>query len=253
MEIFDLSGRIAMVTGGNRGIGLGIAKGLAVAGATVVIVNRKAAEGQSAAESLKKEGLSAVAIPADVCDTSSIATLLTKVVRDFGKIDVLVNNAGVVVRKPTEEISEEDWDYVMDTNLKAVFFCCQLVGREMLRNKRGKIINISSNVSHRLQPIRSVYATSKAGVNHLTRALAQEWAKYNINVNVIAPSVTITDMNRKYYLEDHPEALEAHLRLTPRGRVAAPEDYVGAAVFLASDAADYVTGQILYVDGGVTL
>ncbi|MEE9399333.1 MAG: glucose 1-dehydrogenase [Dehalococcoidales bacterium] len=253
MEIFDLSGRIAMVTGGNRGIGLSIAKGLAVAGATVVIVNRKAAEGQSAAESLKKEGLSAVAIPADVCDTSSIATLLTKVVRDFGKIDVLVNNAGVVVRKPTEEISEEDWDYVMDTNLKAVFFCCQLVGREMLRNKRGKIINISSNVSHRLQPIRSVYATSKAGVNHLTRALAQEWAKYNINVNVIAPSVTITDMNRKYYLEDHPEALEAHLRLTPRGRVAAPEDYVGAAVFLASDAADYVTGQILYVDGGVTL
>lgn len=253
MEIFDLSGRIAMITGGNRGIGLGIAKGLAVAGATVVIVNRKAAEGQSAAESLKKEGLSAVAIPADVCDTSSIATLLTKVVRDFGKIDVLVNNAGVVVRKPTEEISEEDWDYVMDTNLKAVFFCCQLVGREMLRNKRGKIINISSNVSHRLQPIRSVYATSKAGVNHLTRALAQEWAKYNINVNVIAPSVTITDMNRKYYLEDHPEALEAHLRLTPRGRVAAPEDYVGAAVFLASDAADYVTGQILYVDGGVTL
>ncbi len=253
METFDLSGRIAMVTGGNRGIGLGIARGLAVAGATVVIVNRKAAEGQSAAESLKKEGLSAVAIPADVCDTSSIATLLTKVVRDFEKIDVLVNNAGVVVRKPPEEISEEDWDYVMDTNLKAVFFCCQLVGREMLRNKRGKIINISSNVSHRLQPIRSVYATSKAGVNHLTRALAQEWAKYNINVNVIAPSVTITDMNRKYYLEDHPEALEEHLRLTPRGRVAYPEDYVGAAVFLASDASDYVTGQILYVDGGVTL
>jgi NAD(P)-dependent dehydrogenase (short-subunit alcohol dehydrogenase family) len=108
-------------------------------------------------------------------------------------------------------------------------------------------------VSNRLQPIRSVYATSKAAINHLTRALAMEWSKYNINVNALAPSVTITDINRKYFLEEHPEALEAHLKLTPKGRVATPEDYVGAAIFLASDEADYVTGQILYVDGGVTL
>jgi 2-deoxy-D-gluconate 3-dehydrogenase len=253
MEIFDLSGRVGVVTGGNRGIGLAISRGLATAGATVVIVNRKAEDGQSAAESLRKDGLSAVAIPADVTSTSSINQMVARVIGDLGRIDILVNNTGVVVRKPVTEISEEDWDYVINTNLKAVFFCCQAVGREMIKNNKGRIINISSNVSSRLQPIRSVYATSKAGLNHLTRALAQEWAKYNINVNVLAPSVTITDMNRKYYLEEHPEALEEHLRLTPKGRVAYPEDYVGAAVFLASDASDYVTGQILFVDGGVTL
>jgi 2-deoxy-D-gluconate 3-dehydrogenase len=159
----------------------------------------------------------------------------------------------VLVKKPVVEISEEDWDYVINTNLKAVFFCCQTVGREMIKNNRGRIINISSNVSSRQQPLRSVYATSKAGLNNLTRALAQEWGSYNINVNVLAPSVTITDMNKKYFLEEHPEALEEYLRLTPKGRVAYPGDYVGAAVFLASDASDYVTGQILFVDGGLTL
>ena len=253
MEIFDLSGRIAVVTGGNRGIGLAISRGLATAGATVVIVNRKAAEGQSAAESLRKEGLSAVAIPADVTSTASINQMVAKVIGDLGRIDILVNNTGVIVRKPITETSEEDWDYMLNTNLKAVFFCCQTVGREMIKNNKGRIINISSNISDGLYPMRSVYATSKAGLNHLTRALAQEWAKYNINANAIAPSVTITDINKKYFLEEHPEALEEHIRLTPKGRVAYPEDYVGAAVFLASEASDYVTGQILFVDGGVNL
>ena len=253
MEIFNLTGKTAIVTGGNRGIGLGIARGLASAGANVVIVNRKTADGQNTAESLGKEGLSAVAISADVNDTSSIEKMVSKVISDFEGIDILVNNTGVIVRKPAEEMLEEDWDYIIDTNLKAVFFCCQLVGREMIRNKKGRIINISSNVSYRVSSQRSVYAASKAGLNHLTRALAYEWAKYNINVNVLAPSVTITDLNRKYFVEEHPEALEAHLRLTPKGRVAYPEDYVGAAIFLASDASDYVTGQILFVDGGVTL
>lgn len=253
MEIFDLSGRIAVVTGGNRGIGLAISKGLATAGATVVIVNRKAEEGQSAAKSLRKDGLSAVAIPADVTNTASINQMVAKVIGDLGRIDILVNNTGVIVRKPVTETSEEDWDYMINTNLKAVFFCCQIVGREMIKSNKGRIINISSNISDRLYPIRSVYATSKAGLNHLTRALAQEWAKYNINVNVLAPSVTITDINKKYFLEEHPEALEEHIKSTPKGRVAYPEDYVGTAVFLASEASDYVTGQILFVDGGVNL
>ncbi|MFQ5997365.1 MAG: SDR family NAD(P)-dependent oxidoreductase [Dehalococcoidales bacterium] len=253
MEIFDLSGRIAIVTGGNRGIGLSIAKGLASAGATIIIVNRRAAEGQSAAESLKKEGLNAVSIPTDVTSTSSIAKMVSKVISDFGKIDILVNNAGIVIRKPAEEFSEEDWDRIMDTNLKGVFFCCQTVGREMIKNKKGKIINVSSNISARVQPIRAAYATSKAGLNHLTRSLAYEWAKYNVNVNALAPTVTITDMNKKYFLEEHPEELETYVGLTPKGRVAYPEDYVGAAIFLASDASNYITGQILYVDGGITL
>lgn len=252
MEIFDLSGKTAIVTGGNQGIGFAIARGLAKAGATVVIANRRAAEGQSAAESLRKEGFNAVAIPTDVSSMSSVTSLVSKVVSDFGKIDILVNNAGVIVRKPAEEISEEEWDRIMNTNLKGMFFCCQLVGKEMLRNKKGKIINTSSVIAIKVQPIRSVYAISKAGVSHLTRALALEWSKYNININAIAPGVTVTPLNKKYY-DEHPEELEEFAKSIPKGRVAYPEDYAGAAIFLASDASDYVTGHTLLVDGGASI
>lgn len=252
MEIFDLSGRIAIVTGGAEGIGFGIAKGLATAGATIVITNRRTTEGQRAAESLKKEGLNAVAIPTDVSIRSSVASLVSKVVSDFGRIDILVNNAAVTRRGPPEEVTEEDWDYIMNINLKGLFFCCQLVGKEMIRNRKGKIINISSAVAQLVEPIRSVYAASKAGVSHLTRALAFEWAKYNINVNAIAPGLTHTELNRRYF-EEHPEAFEEFLREVPKGRSAYPEDYVGAAIFFASVASDYVTGQVLFVDGGMTI
>jgi len=253
MEIFNLSGRVAIVTGGNRGIGFSIAKGLASSGATVIIANRKAAEGQSAAESLKKEGLNAVAIPVDVTSTSSITKLVSKVISDFGKIDILVNCAAVITRKPAEEYPEEEWDRLMNTNLKGVFYCCQAVAREMIKNKKGKIINISSNISARVQVIRAAYATSKAGLNHLTRSLAYEWGKYNINVNVLAPTVTITDINRKYFLEERPEELQKYIEQTPMGRIAEPDDYVGTAIFLASDASNFVTGQVIFVDGGITL
>jgi len=252
MEIFDLSGKTAIVTGGNQGIGFAIARGLASAGATVVIANRRAVEGQSAAESLKKEGLNAVAIPADVSSMSSVASLVSRVISDFGKIDILVNNAGIISRKPAEEITEEEWDRIMNTNLKGLFFCCQLVGKEMLRSKKGKIINTSSVIATKVQPLRSVYAISKAGVSHLTRALALEWSKYNINVNAIAPGVTITPLNKRYF-DEHPEELAELANSTPKGRVASPQDYVGAAIFLASDASDYVTGQTLIVDGGMAI
>ena len=133
MEIFDLSERIAVVTGGNQGIGFAIARGLGTAGAIVVIANRRTAEGQRAAETLKKEGLNAVAIPTDVSSISSVAALVAKVISDFGRIDILVNNAGVAMRKPAEELSEEEWDYVMNINLKGLFFCCQLAGKEMIQ------------------------------------------------------------------------------------------------------------------------
>lgn len=161
MRLFDLSGKIAIVTGGNQGIGFSIARGLADAGATVIIANRKAAEGQKAAESLKKEGFQATAIPTDVSSISSVAMLVSKAISAFGKIDILVNNAGVIVRKPAEDITEEEWERVMSTNLKGLFFCCQLIGREMIRNKKGKIINVSSIIAQVAQPIRSVYAISK--------------------------------------------------------------------------------------------
>ncbi len=252
MKIFDLSGKIAIVTGGNQGIGLAISRGLATAGATIVIANRRPVEGQTAAESLEKEGLNAVAIPTDVSDESSIAALVSKVISDFGTIDILVNNAGVIVRKPAEDISSEEWDYIMNINLKGVFFCCQLVGREMIRRRKGKIINISSDASQRAMPERSVYAASKAGVSHLTRCLALEWAKYNINVNAIGPGPTITPLNKKYY-EEHPEKLEQTIQSLPIGRMGDTSDYVGAAIFLASEASNFVIGQTLLVEGGSTI
>ena len=252
MKIFDLSGKIAIVTGGNQGIGLGITRGLTTAGATVVIANRRPAAGRKAAESLKKEGLNAVAIPTDVSSESSIAALVMEVISDFGKIDILVNNAGVIVRKPAEDILRKDWDYIMDTNLKGVFFCCQLVGREMIWRRQGKIINISSDTSQRVTLERSVYAVSKAGVSYLTRCLALEWAKYNINVNAIGPGLTITPLNRKYYKE-HPENLKRSIQSIPIGRVGRPSDYAGAAIFLASEMSNFVTGQTLLVEGGSTI
>jgi len=252
MDIFDLSGKVAIVTGGNQGIGLAISRGLAQAGAEVIIANRRAEEGAKAAEALKKEGLKATSIPTDVRDESSIAAMVTKVMANYGKIDILVNNAGVIVRKPAEELTREDWDYIMDINLKGVFFCCQIAGREMIKRKKGKIINISSDASQRATPERSVYATSKAGVSHLTRGLAVEWAKYNINVNAIGPGPTITPLNEKYFGEN-PEKLQQTIESIPLGRMGDTSDYMGAAVFLASEASNFVTGQTLLVEGGTTI
>jgi NAD(P)-dependent dehydrogenase (short-subunit alcohol dehydrogenase family) len=252
MEFFDLTGRVAIVTGGNTGIGFAIARGLGTAGASVVIANRRAQEGQKAADALKDAGINAVAVPTDVSARSSVADLVATVIRDFQKIDILVNNAGVIARTPPEDFSEEEWDHIMGINLKGLFFCCQLVGREMIKRKKGKIINVTSNVSEVVMPGRSVYSVSKAGAAHITRALALEWAKYNIHVNSIGPGPTVTDLNRKHF-EEHPEDLQARIDSIPTGRMGMPEDCVGAAILLASDASDHITGQNLLVDGGSTI
>jgi NAD(P)-dependent dehydrogenase (short-subunit alcohol dehydrogenase family) len=252
MNMCDLSQKVAVVTGGNRGIGFAIAKGLASAGAAVVIANRRAEEGEKAAKSLRKEGLKAVAIPADITSMSSVRALVARVISDFGKIDILVNNAGLMVRKPVEDITEEDWNSVINTNLKGMFFCCQIVGREMIRNKKGRIINISSLRSQKMAPNRSVYAISKGGVSNLTRAFAYEWGKHNITVNAIAPGTIITDFNRKHF-EDHPEELAEIVKSIPKGRAGNPSDCVSAAIFLASDESDFVTGQTVFADGGTSI
>ena len=252
MDIFDLSGKVAIVTGGNQGIGLAISRGLAEAGAAVIIANRRAEEGKQAAESLKKDGLNVISIPIDVCDEASIAAMVSNVVENLGKIDILVNNAGVIIRKAAEEITREDWDHIMNTNLRGAFFCCQLVGREMIKQKKGKIINISSDASQRATAERSVYATSKAGVSHLTRCLAVEWAKHNINVNAIGPGPTRTPLNKKYY-EENPDKLQQTVQSIPMGRMGDTSDYIGAAVFLASEASNFMTGQTLLIEGGSTI
>ena len=252
MELFDLNEKIAIVTGGNRGIGFAIAGGLAKAGASVVIANRNAEAGNKAADSIKRDGFKATSVPVDVSLKSSVENLVTKVLEDFKHIDILVNSAGVIDRGPVENFTEEQFDYILDINLKGLFFCCQLVGKEMIKQGKGKIINISSNVSEVIQAGRVVYAASKAGVSHLTRGLALEWAKYNINVNAIGPGPTITELNKKYF-EENPDDLQERIDSIPMARVGAPPDHVGAAIFLASDASNYVTGQTLLVDGGSTI
>ena len=252
MELFDLKEKVAIVTGGNRGIGFAIAGGLAKAGATVVIANRNADAGKKAALSIRNDGFSATSISADVAQKKSVENLVARVLEDFGRIDILVNSAGVIDRGPVENFTEEQYDYIMDINLKGLFFCCQLVGKEMIKHGRGKIINISSNVSQVIQAGRVVYAASKAGVSHLTRGLALEWAKYNINVNAIGPGPTITELNKKYF-EENPADLQERIDSIPMARLGDPIDLVGAAIFLASDASNYVTGQTLLVDGGSTL
>jgi len=252
MELFDLTEKVAIVTGGNRGIGFAIARGLAKAGASVVVANRNAEEGNKAADSIKKDGFKAASVPVDVSLKSSVENLVTKVLEGFNSIDILVNSAGVIDRGPVENFTEEQFDYIMGINLKGLFFCCQLVGKEMIKQGKGKIINISSNVSEVIQAGRVVYAASKAGVSHLTRGLALEWARYNINVNAIGPGPTITELNKKYF-EENPDDLQERIDSIPMARVGAPSDHVGAAVFLASDAANYITGQTLLVDGGSTI
>jgi len=252
MQLFDLSGKVALVTGGNRGIGFAIARGLADAGAAVVIANRNAEAGQQAAAALKADGFKTSSVAADISLKSSVENLVGRVIEKFDRIDILVNSAGVIDRGPVEDFSEKQYDYIMDINLKGVFFCCQRVGKEMIRQRRGKIINISSNVSEVIQAGRVVYAASKAGLSHLTRGFALEWARHNINVNAIGPGPTITELNRKFF-EENPADLQARIDSIPMARIGDPLDYAGAAIFLASDASNYITGQTLLVDGGSTL
>ena len=252
MNLFDLSGRVAIITGGSRGIGLAIAEGLASAGAAVVIGNRTAEQGEQAAEMLRRKNLKAHAIPVDVSRRESVQGMVSAVLDKFHQIDILVNSAAVILRKPIGEVTDEEWDFLLDTNLKGISICCQVVGKHMIERKQGKIINISSNVTQPLQPGRGVYAITKAGVTQLTRVLAFEWAQYNIHVNAIAPGPTITDLNRKFF-EEHPEDLKARIQSLPIGRMGQPQDHVGAALLLASPASDFITGQTLFVDGGSNL
>jgi len=251
-DLFDLSGKVALVAGGSRGIGLAVAEGLASAGAKVVVANSTPDQGERAAAQIRAQGHDALAIPFDIRQRSSIDALVAATLKACGRIDILVNAIGVIRRGPIEAVTEDDWDTMMGVNLRGAFLLCQAVGRQMITKRHGKIINISSNVSQVLQPHRGAYAVTKAGMSHLTRVLGLEWAPHKINVNAIAPAPTITDLNRKFF-EDNPKDLEARKQSIPLGRLGAPADYVGAAIFLASKASDFVTGQTYFVDGGSNL
>ncbi len=252
MSMFDLTDMNAIVTGGNSGIGFAIAEGLARHGARVVIANRDEARGVTAVGRLLQQGLLAEAVPTDVSESSQVTRLVDTVIQRHGHIDILVNSAAVIARKPAEEFTDDDWDRIIDTNLRGAFLCCREVGRHMISQRKGKIINISSNVSQVVQPLRSIYCISKAGLSHLTRALGMEWAQYGVNVNAIGPGPTITELNKKYF-EENPQDLQERIAAIPMGRLGMPADHVGAAIFLASAASDYMTGQTLIIDGGTNL
>lgn len=244
--LFDLTQAVAIVTGANTGLGQAMAIGLAEAGADVVLVARTPPiETESAIRAL---GRSSLTVLADLQLMSSIPHVIERAVKEFGRIDVVVNNAGIIRRAPALVCTEKDWDEVMNVNAKSVFFLSQAAAREMVPRKRGKIINIASLLSFQGGMIVPSYAASKGAVAQVTKALANEWGKHGINVNAIAPGYMVT--NNTEQLRNDPERFRAISERIPAGRWGEPSDLKGAVVFLASSASDYVNGHILVVDGG---
>jgi 2-dehydro-3-deoxy-D-gluconate 5-dehydrogenase len=243
---FDLSGKVAVVTGANTGIGQGIALALAAAGADVAVVGRTRADETVA--KIEALGRRAAFIEADLSSIAPLGEVVSRTLRDLGGLDILVNNAGIIRRADAVDFSEADWDAVIDTNLKSVFFLCQAAGRHMIGQGRGKIINIASMLSFQGGIRVPSYTASKSGVAGLTRLLANEWAAKGVNVNAIAPGYIAT--NNTAALQADETRNRQILERIPAGRWGDPGDLGGAAVFLASGASDYVNGHILAVDGG---
>lgn len=251
MDLFDLTGQVAIVVGGSGGIGRAQAIGLAQAGADVVVAARRLEPLQEVVKEIEALGRRAMAVSVDVVDEASVQGMVDKVLEEFPKIDILVNSHGIAIRKPAETFPIEEWQQVIDINVRGLFLCCQKVGQVMIRQRRGKIINMSSvRGRYGLPANYTAYCASKGAVDTLTRTLACEWAKYNILVNAIAPTIVETELTRPA-LSDPSFAQMMKSRI-PLGRWALPEDIVGATIFFASKASDFITGQILYVDGGVT-
>jgi 2-deoxy-D-gluconate 3-dehydrogenase len=243
---FDLAGRVAIVTGANTGIGQAIAVALAQAGADVACVGRTAAE-ETAAQ-IRDLGRRAVVIDADLSTIEPVGRVVAETLDAFGRLDILVNNAGIIRRADAVDFSEEDWDAVIDTNLKSVFFLSQAAGRHMIAAGGGRIINIASMLTFQGGIRVPSYTAAKSGVGGLTKLLANEWAKHNVTVNAIAPGYIATSNTAA--LQADAERNRAIVERIPAGRWGTPGDLGGAAVFLASDAAAYVQGHVLAVDGG---
>jgi gluconate 5-dehydrogenase len=250
MEKFRLDDRIALVTGGSKGIGLGIATALAEAGADLVLVARDKTTLNEAREKLAATKRQVWIHSFDMSNADKIGDLYAEIINDAGAPDILVNNAGGTRRGPAEKLTVEDWNFVINLNMTATFTLSQAFARERIKSgKKGKIINIASLMSETVREDNAPYAASKGGIRQLTKALAVDWAKYQINVNAIGPGFIQTDLTRALW-ED--ESFDKWLKWkTPWGRWGKPEDLGNAAVYLASEASDYVTGHVLYVDGGL--
>jgi len=250
-DLFDLSGQVALVTGGSRGLGRAMAAALAQAGASLALCARTPGDLESARDELRAAGARVEIFRMDVLDPAGIQAAVDAALAAFGRIDILVNDAGVNVRKPVLELSPEEWDRVIDTNLRGYFLVARAVVPQMIARGRGKVINVSSILGAVGLPSQLAYASSKGGVVQMTKVMALEWARQGVNVNAIAPTYFETPLTEP--LRQDPERNRFIVERTPMGRWGKPEELAGTVVFLASRASDFVTGQAIYVDGGWTI
>jgi len=244
---FDLTGRVALVTGGSKGLGRTIAGALAKAGANLAITSRTPADLERTAEEIRTLGRDVFTVPADVTDEAGISRMVDQVVAHFGHIDILVNNAGIEGTGAIVEMGASHWDAVMNVNLRGPMLCCKHVGPHMIQRGRGKVINVASVFASRVARYMAAYAATKAGLVQLTKTLALEWMRANVQVNALCPGYFLTPMNAAFFSTDQGRRLIERL---PSQRLGRPEELEGAVVFLASDATSYMTGATLYVDGG---
>ena len=250
VELFDISEKVAIVTGASRGLGQYFARALAKSGADLVITSRDLSSLNEFKQEIESLGRKAFAVQLDVLSQSDIDNMVRMAINEYGKIDILVNNAGLNIRRPSTDVSQADWDTVLNTNLKGSFFCAQAAAREMIKQKHGRIINVGSCTCVFGMEGIAPYTASRGAILSMTRSLAAEWGKFGITVNVLAPGWFKTAQNAALY--EHKEWVDYIKNRIPLNRPGQPHDLDGTVIFLASDASEYITGQIILVDGGFT-